>query len=369
MKQESASPGAFHRIILFMNIIAAVSLLCALLSTKISPASMWISELISLSYPYLLFLNILFAFYWFIVRMKYALVSIIVILFGIKQFNLFFQINKSEKNPPENSFSLLTYNVRLFDLYNWTGNNKTRAAIFDLLNQHQPDIICFQEYYNSDKGDFQNTKLLKEFLHAKNAHVEYGVTLRKSDHWGLATFTKFPIVGSGKLLQEEGRTNFVIYTDIVIKRDTIRVYNAHLQSNHFKEKDYRFIEAPDSGSNEQIYQSTKAIIRRLKHGAVKRAEQIVELKEHMHNSPYPVIICGDFNDPPFSYVYSYLSDGMVDTFSEQGNGNGVTYAGKIPFYRIDYILHDPKIQCVQHEVQDVKLSDHKPVRTQLRIKN
>jgi endonuclease/exonuclease/phosphatase family metal-dependent hydrolase len=369
MEQKSASHNTFQRIILFLNVVAAISLYISQVCAYVSPAHFWWTELLAISYPYFLIINIIFIFFWIFVRVRWMLVSVIVILAGFTHLTLFYQIGKRQGKKEGRTFSLLSYNVRLFDLYNWTGNLKTRASIFEKLNAEQPDIICFQEYYNQDKGDFQNTDALKKFLAARNAHVEYGITLRKTDHWGLATFSRFPIVGRGRVIYEENSTNFGLYTDVKIDDDTVRIYNVHLQSNHFQEKDYRFIEDPDSGSNSQILQSAKAILRRLKGGAVKRAQQVQDLKLHMNSSPYPVILCGDFNDPPFSFAYHVLSEDLNDTFKECGNGMDATYIGKIPFFRIDYVLHDDHVACISHDVGDIKLSDHEPVKVELEMRN
>ena len=42
----------------------------------------------------------------------------------------------------------------------------------------------------------------------------------------------------------------------------------------------------------------------------------------MKSCPYPIIICGDFNDTPVSYAYQQLGDNMIDAFLESGNGIG-----------------------------------------------
>ncbi len=87
---------------------------------------------------------------------------------------------------------------------------------------------------------------------------------------------------------------------------------------------------------------------------------------HMNSSPYPVILCGDFNDPPFSYAYNTLSKDLNDTFIDEGKGTGATYIGKIPFFRIDFILYD-KLLCINHEVINSKWSDHYPIMARLRV--
>jgi endonuclease/exonuclease/phosphatase family metal-dependent hydrolase len=194
------------------------------------------------------------------------------------------------------------------------------------------------------------------------------VTLRGTDHWGIATFSKYPIVGRGRLFYEEGHTNFGIFSDVVVRGDTVRVYNVHLQSNYFKEKDYKFIANPDSGGEKEMINGSKSILKRLKKAVIKRSEQVDELRIAINNCPYPFILCGDFNDPPFSYAYQKIREQLADCYLEKGSGFGVTYLGSFPPYRIDYILHSKSIRCDQYQTLNVKLSDHRPIVAWLSLK-
>jgi endonuclease/exonuclease/phosphatase family metal-dependent hydrolase len=82
---------------------------------------------------------------------------------------------------------------------------------------------------------------------------------------------------------------------------------------------------------------------------------------HILKSPYPVIVCGDFNDSPVSYTYQKISANLKDAFLESGTGLGSTYSGRFPSYRIDYILHNPQLSCYQYANPKMGLSDHQPV--------
>ena len=368
MQKKFSKRRLANRFVFLINILLAGLLLLSQLLSSVSPKVFWPAELFALSYPLFLLLNILFVIYWIILQDKRGFLSFLIVLAGFQQLQSFYQLRflKAQKTQ-ESVFTVMTYNVRLFDLYNWTGNLKTRSKILYQLRTESPDIVCFQEFYNSDRGDFKNTDTLLKILPGYKAHVEYGITLRKVDHWGLATFTRYPILKRGKLIYEKGKTNFGLYTDVKIDDDTVRIYNIHLQSNHFKEKDYRFIEAPDSGSNEEIMTASRSILKRLKEGAVKRAQQVNEIRTHISSSPYPVILCGDFNDPPFTYAYKKLSEDLNDSFITKGKGTGATYIGKIPFFRIDYILYDDHVDCISHEVINSKWSDHFPVLASFKV--
>jgi endonuclease/exonuclease/phosphatase family metal-dependent hydrolase len=88
----------------------------------------------------------------------------------------------------------------------------------------------------------------------------------------------------------------------------------------------------------------------------------------MNKSPYPVIICGDFNDTPVSYAYHQLTSNYQDAFECCGNGIGKTLKGKIPAFRIDYVIYDNNFTPLSYQELKVNLSDHYPVKSEFVIK-
>lgn len=363
MAQNNRISGWLNRFLLAINIALALLLLTSQLSPYFKPSRFWPLEILAISYPFILLPNLLFILYWALKRHRFAFISCAIILIGYDKLSLLYkpELFSVDLRQPEGSLKIMSYNVRLFDLYNWTGNLKTRAKMFDVIRREQPDVFCIQEYYHEDKGPFNNNDSLKAILTTNHAFIKYGVTLRKTQHWGMAVFSKYPIIGEGDVFFKEGRINFGIFADIVYNNDTIRVYNIHLQSNHLHNEDYRFLERPDSGSNEEIVNNAKRITRLLKKGVIKRSDQVDELAAHMATSPFPYIICGDFNDPPFSYTYHTLADNMKDAFMECGKGFGVTYRGSFPPYRIDFILHQDYFVTRRFLRLNEDHTDHYPI--------
>ena len=252
----------------------------------------------------------------------------------------------------------------LFDLYNWSKNNETRSKIMNNLVEINSDILCLQEFYTSEqKGDFNNVDsldlLLKMFYH----HKEYTTTLRKHDHWGIATFSKYPIIKKGKIVFNTTSNNICIYSDIVTGKDTLRVYNVHLQSVSFSKQDNQFLDdvisekknAADEMSN------SKSILRRLKRAFLKRTMQVDMIVLHMKLCPYKIVLCGDFNETAASYSYQQLARKLNDAFVEKGLGFGRTYAGKWPKFRIDYILHDKRLKVNKFKRSNETFTDHYPI--------
>ncbi len=354
-----------NKIILAFNVLSVIMLLLSYLASYSSPEKYWWFAIIGLGYPIVLFVNVLFVIYWlFTSRKIISLLSFLTILCGINLMLGFAQFNFNVKFPKERgrAVKIMSYNVRLFDLYNWWHNIESRDKMFNLITDEAPDICCFQEFFHSDKGAFQNLDTLPLFMKAKNFHVEYTININ-ANHWGLATFSKYPIVNKGKF-NFGGRysNNSCIYSDIKINDDTVRVYNIHLQSINFMKKDYSFMDSLIVKDKDEEIKGSKRILRLLKNAYIKRAKQTDLVAEHIRNSAYPVIVCGDFNDPPSSYAYHILSNKLIDAFRESGRGFGQTYiGGSVPSFRIDFILHDKKFKTYDFNTVHQYYSDHFPI--------
>ncbi|WP_026464157.1 endonuclease/exonuclease/phosphatase family protein [Adhaeribacter aquaticus] len=358
-----------YRFILLLNIVAAFLLGISILASYISPALAWPVALVGIAYAYLLVINILFIIYWLILFKWEVLISFIVIMAGLPNLSNQVQLQLGEIPvlKSKDVFKVLTFNTRLFDLYRWTGRPETKDQIFIFLQDENADILCLQEFYTSTKRKgMNNLDSLQQLLHIPNVHVTYTKIKNGADYWGIATFSRFPIVNKGSILFREVTNNLCIYSDIKINEDTVRVYNVHFQSNRLKKEDYEFLDQPNK--KEKKWLATRSILQRLKTGAIKRSHQVDIVAHHIKNSPYPVIICGDFNDPPSSYTYNKIRNNLNDAFVESGQGFGNTYNGLIPMLRIDYMLHDKKITSTRFDKQEVNLSDHFPLSCYMEIK-
>ena len=257
-----------------------------------------------------------------------------------------------------------SYNSMLFDLYNWNKNQENRSKILVGLTEINPDILCIQEFYTSEeKDDFNNIDTVKQILKTAYYHSEYTTTMRKIDHWGIATFSKYPIVNQGKIIFNTTSNNICIYSDIVVNKDTIRVYNVHLQSVSFSRRDNKFLEdvISEKKDAEDEMENSKSILRRLKRAFLKRTKQVEMIVLHMKTCRYKIIMCGDFNETAASYSYQKLSRNLQDAYIERGLGFGRTYAGKWPKFRIDYILHDKFLHCSDYKRSEETYTDHYPI--------
>lgn len=363
----------FKSFFAIVNYILIIGLLLSYLAPHISPENFWFIAFFGLAYPIFLILNILFVIFWLIQFNIRFIFSLLAIAAGYHQISSFAQINIKnatiDKVDEAKAIKVMSYNVRVFDLYNWSHNKETRNKMLGLIGDESPDILCLQEFYADDSRGFNTLDTLLTFPKKKNYHIEYTTTLQKMHHWGIATFTKYPIVNKGKIIFEEKSNNLCIYTDIKVDDDTVRIYNMHLQSIHFDYVDYRFVDSlsVEKLNEKDTKEKSKSIFRRLKNAFIKRAGQVDIVSEHIRKCPYPVIVCGDFNDTPSSYTYHTISKNLKDAFVESGNGLGRTYTGSFPSFRIDYILYSPQFKSYEFHTIPEKLSDHYPVNCYLEI--
>lgn len=345
-----------------------MAIIISLASVYIDPNRIWWPALAGLAFPQLFLINLIFFLLFLIVKRKFALISLIFIVIGLGELPKHFQLSfaKAEKG---DQFKILSLNVRNFDLYNWSENKKTRDRILTMINEQEADLICLQEFFNTTdpKHDFKTLDTILEFEKHYEKHVEYTATVKETEHWGIATFTSFPIVGQGRIDFEPPSNNIAIYTDVFMGRDTLRIYNVHLASVRFDPEDYNYIEnvVDQNGSND--LKGSIGLMQKLKLAYQFRAEQVKLIRKHMDKSPFRIILCGDFNDTPTSFAYNKLSQGLNDTFVKSGSGLGTTYSGKLPNLRIDYIFADPYITILRHDLIRSYISDHFPIASTLEI--
>jgi endonuclease/exonuclease/phosphatase family metal-dependent hydrolase len=361
-KKKKSKRYFFNQVAMFCNHLAAIALLISYLAPHVSPENFWFIAFFGLAYPILVFINLFFVLYWSLQIRKRGFYSLIIILAGFSSLHRYVQL--SLNNTPSGAKKLITvmsYNVKVFDLYDWTKNLETRKRIFALVRDQAPEIACFQEYFHRDSSKFSNTDSLMAMPKFRYNHVQYTSSVKYNQHFGIATFSNYPIVNRGRIDFGYKSNNVCIYSDIVIQKDTFRVYNMHLQSIAFSPEDYKYMEDLSKDVETEDVQHSKNILKRLKRAFVKRAQQADLISASIDASPYPVIVCGDFNDTPASYTYATISSGLKDAFVESGNGFGRSYIGKFPSFRIDYILHSEKFKAYNFRTIREELSDHYPV--------
>lgn len=357
---------------LLINVIFAAALLAALMAALIPADRLWPLVFAGLTFPVFLVMNVLFVLFWVLRRKVFFLLSLSVILMGHHHISSIFQWNPgqgAEVPAGSTTLSVLSYNVRVFDLYNyrpgWKPDFTNRNNIFRFVQEKDFDIICFQEFVHDRSGVFKTLDTLPGLIRADHTHFEYTREAKNTNFFGLATFSAYPIVNTGRIAFPSKGGNLCIYSDIKVAQDTIRVYNVHFESIGLSPEDYVFVEGLLNDREQDVLsEGSRRILRRIKVAAQMRARQARQVSEHIASSPYPVILAGDFNDTPVSYVYRQMNLHLLDAF-DKGHGFGQTYIGAFPGFRIDYIFHSQAFESIRFFTGNQKYSDHYPVYSTL----
>jgi endonuclease/exonuclease/phosphatase family metal-dependent hydrolase len=345
----------FAYLFLLLNLIAAIALAFASLSVFLSPEKIWYAAIFGMAYPYLLLLNLIFFILWLIFKPKFAVLSLLVILAGFNHIGNYLQF--SGRQTDEKGIKIISYNVKYFAGSDKFPTKENADHILNYLRQETADIICLQEVRLNKRQifDISNNKL-PLISHMQLAHT--------SHEGGQLTMTRFPIVNMGEI-RFKNTGNMIIFTDVLIDSDTVRIYNCHLQSYRLQPTEINSIDSLNFDTNQKSKQKIKVIGSKFKDAIIKRAEQAATLREHLNQCRYPVIVCGDFNDTPVSFTYRTVRGDLKDSFTESGKGTANTYNGKLPSFRIDYILFSPKFTSYNFEVSNLNHSDHYPISCDL----
>jgi len=318
----------------------------------IPPDYFWIAGFIAYGIPVLLLINFIVLIWKTIKKQINGLFPFLILVIGYGFIKDTFKISR---NDSRGDLKIISFNTRVFNLY--FNNGKDTASVNEMINwinEQAADVICFQEFYNNAKSSNLNTlEKIQEYNDYYYFHSPKYIN-QIGGEFGDVIFSKYPIINEGQILFEKNSFNKVIYVDLKIDMDTIRIYNMHLQSLHIVEDELI--------NSEDLQTGIKQLIPNLKDGFIQRAGQIRILMNDIDNCPYPLILCGDLNDLPYSYAYRKLNSTLDNGFTEAGNGFGFTFNGKLFFLRIDNHFFSEELEIHSFKThREMKCSDHFPV--------
>lgn len=285
-------------------------------------------NLLSLGFPFLITAYILLTVFWILSWKKRAFVFLFL---GLLFFNATIRwVNFSSEKDQTADLKMISFNTRA----GLMGRDKLK----EYLKNSGADVILLQEDSGKELTDLG--------YHVSNPHGIFTV------------LSKHKIVDIKVINPDDEYLRIpCIQIDIEIKGKVYRFIDVYLHPFSF-DKDMVKL----NGDSEQNEEKAKNVIKKLIPTFKKHQDQVEVIKEIVKNSPYPVILAGDFNSVPNSYEYYHLADGLQDAFVEAGNGSATSFHDyKFPI-RIDYIFTSKSIQAMSYKVdRSVKISDHYPV--------
>lgn len=357
--------------VVILNALVAALFLIACLSPWLNPAKYWWIGFLGILVPYFIFILFFSIIFWLLTKPKLALISVITLAIGWQQLFVFFAFHSKdgfEKKKDRDAIRVIDWNVESFN--GLTKNKETkkhiREDVASTIIKLQPDIICLQEFNSANHSGIQADNIS---LFAKDYPYHYfSKDYQRSNgayYSGCIIFSKYRFIDSGRIKYRVAES--LIYLDIVKAADTFRIYTTHLQSFKFKKEDYDGMEKIKEQDEEALVAS-KNIFIKMKLAFKRRGVQATAVSSAIEKSPYPSIICGDFNDVPNSYTYFHIKGERQDAFLKKGFGIGRSFIAIAPTLRIDYILPDNNFTVRQFDMVDEGLSDHIMLVTDLLLK-
>ncbi len=303
--------------------------------------------------PILIVANLLMLVYW-LIRRKWliALLPVVTVACCIPYSGTLLQLRSENKDADaQRGLKIATYNVAMF---NRETSGFVAQDILANMRRQKVDVCCLQEY-NDISGDKKNTESYSEYF-----------PYHKIGRDDMVIFSRYPIKDSKTILFDD-TNNSAMWADIEVGARVVRVFNVHLQTTGISRTMHqadKLMRQNIAVSNDRLLQT---IFGNYMLGMVFRAGQAATVANEKRGSVNPCIICGDFNDVPYSYVYNTMLGNMVDGFKECGSGLMYTYRGKKPV-RIDYIFHDQALKGLTYYTDEgITYSDHYPVFMKLSL--
>lgn len=342
---------AVYKYFAFMMLVATVLLAVftffALFGGSADPSSSTALAMLVYALPMLIAGNIVTFVVWLLMRRwHWLIIPGFTLLCCIRYAGTLYNPGWGAR-PDDNrsGISIATYNVARFDRE--VSGFKSQDILQEMRKQNV-DIFCIQEYYEVS-GDKLNSERYKDYF----PYHAFG----RDD---MAVFSRFPILRAEKI-DFSNTNNSGMWADIDVSGQTIRVFNVHLETTGINRNLYRAAKKEQEGHPIENNAIVRSIFNSYTFGMARRARQAEQVASIIDDTDVPVVLCGDFNDVPYSYVYeTLLGDKLKDGFRECGSGLMYTMSGK-KRQRIDYIFLDKELQGIRYYKENINYSDHYPV--------
>lgn len=358
----------FQSLFVVANIVIVVLFIIAAFSDKVSPQESIFLSYLGLSFPVLCVLNLGFIVYWlFLWEWKFLLIGLcsFVICWGpVKRYFPFH--SRVEQIPKENVLKVLTYNVMGFGYKNHT--KLAPNKIVKYIIESGADIVCMQEYSEHKSDKFLTKKKIENAFSMYPYHEVIYLSDSKFQTFGIAVYSKYPISNTRRIKYKSDFNGSSIH-EITVKGKKLMLVNNHLESFKLTTEDRsRYSSFITNMGSDTFDELRGAIEQKLGPAFLARAAQAEKVAAEIAKlkGDY-IVVCGDFNDTPISYVHRTMQGPLTDAFADSGWGMGISYNQNFFWFRIDNILHSTNMQAMNCTVDRVKYSDHYPMWCYLKL--
>jgi endonuclease/exonuclease/phosphatase family metal-dependent hydrolase len=354
----------FKRFMMVFTVLIMLAYLLVCLVPFLASGDWWFIAMLGLGFPLLAVLLILFTIGWALARSKWVFACLAALLLGWQQLSVIVKLRSGSDfsiAKDGETLRVMSWNVSRWDELNKRkkGGSSFRQQMLDVIQMQGADVLCIQEFFESYDPRFTGPNI-PVIMNMGYPYFYFFPTSKMNQdkmQFGLCIFSRYPIVDSAQFRNGAGEHGEgFCYVDIKANASTYRIFTTHLESAGLGRRDY---ESPGE------VKASRKVLSKIRHSYEVRNTQADGLRQEMDKSPHPVILCGDLNDVPNSYVYFKTKGGLRDAFLVKGAGLGRTFRHVSPTLRIDYIFADKGFRVEQFGRVEVKYSDHFPILADL----
>lgn len=365
MNQRSLLGKIAVAILSLLAFVGFLAMVMSVISCYIPPKLFVWASFFGLAFWEVFFFNCLILLLLVLMWSKKAWISVLALLISIPGLNKSYAFGSPAEE--KGSIRVMSYNIHNFaHVDGKTSKTDFVNEVLAEVSQQSPDVLCFQEFSGSFKEGSSRQQCIELFAQASGyPYVYYNL---KRNYGGNAIFSRYPLqkVSEDSGFGKENTYGVMVSVDAGAK-GKFYVANVHLLSYSITDDEIGSLPNVMSEENDTI---RKTVVNKLRYAFIRRSEEIKEVIEGMPKVDAPVIVCGDFNDAPLSYIYQQMKKaGFNDTFMKAGKGIKPTYGGKLPLLRIDYVWGNDYIEPLKFNCIKKKLSDHYPVVLDFKIEN
>ena len=362
MSSKERKPRSFFgKMIVFilavLAVIGVIAMALSIANAYVNPKDFIWTTVFGLAFWEILIYNVVVFLLLLLMWSNKIWISVVALLIAIPGISKSFSIGSKSK--AENSIRVMSYNVHDFrHVDGVTEKEQFANQVMAMVREQAPDILCCQEF-SQFKSGVSRPQCIEDF--AKEAGFQYIYFNRKTNYGGNVIFSKYPLTkvaedsGFGK-----GNTYGVMVSVDAGEKGKFHVANVHLLSYMITDSEIDVL--TNASERQNLDTIGKTVLHKLSFAFQKRSEELQTVLNGMPPVGGPIIICGDFNEPPLSFNYRQMQmAGFVDTFTKVGFGIKPTYAGKLPLLRIDYVWANDGVKPLAFERHKYKASDHYPI--------
>ncbi len=360
-QKEKKNRSFLGKLLVFIFAVLAflglVAMALSVINAYINPQHFIWTTVFGLAFWVILIFNVVVFFFLLLLWSNKIWISVLALLIAIPGISKSFSLGS--KVEADSSIRIMSYNVHQFCVGKKTNKEQHVNQLMDMVREQAPDILGCQEF-SGFNSKMTRPKCIEIF--AENTGFQYVYYNRKNNYAGNVIFSKYPIA---KVAEDSGfgqeNTYGVMVSVDAGEKGKFHVANVHLLSYMITDNEIDVLTNTSERKN-NLDTIGKKVLHKLNNAFQRRSEELKKVLEGMPPVDGPIIICGDFNEPPLSYNYRQMQKaGFVDTFTKVGFGIKPTYAGKLPLLRIDYIWANDGVKPLDFERYKYKASDHYPI--------